>query len=772
MIQRKMSDLLDLFQDPPAEFRPQPVWSLNSVLTRERLTEMLQQFKEQGMGGVFILPRWGLVTPFLSERWFDMWGHALRECRRLGMGCQIYDEFVCPSGSAGGHTCAEAPHAAARILCARIHRSPTGNAGAAVAAFVVDKNLRRPRPATPRDFKAASSRSPVVTLSLSTLPSRPGHGGFPAPDLTRHDATAAFLKVGYEPYASRFAGEFGKTIRYAFTDEPQLPRSGDGFVWSELLSREFWKDHGYRFEQRLQEFCFGGAAAPAVRYDYFHTLNRLFCHNFGKQIYDWCDARGLFFTGHYMEHHWPNPLDTPSTMALLRWMHAPGNDYLAFQVFPDHLPSNRVYRFNMRELSSVANQLGRDKIMVESSGAGGYGISFALFKRAEDLLLAHGVNVMNPHLSHVSLAGMRQYEWPQTITDHSSWFPWYRHHADHVARVAAVLSQGRERNRVLLLQPTTTLWMRYTHPAFNPGHKAVNAELEAIAERHYEAFFALTDQQVDFDLGDETLLAELGRPRGKKLVVGQAAYDLVVLSDAMANWTGDTLRLMTRYLQAGGMIAQLGAAAPTHVDGRPSRAPARLKDRYAGQWKSATNVRAFAASVREQVAPRVTAADGGPLPEGLAWRRVEMNGGDTAWFFCNPWNRTMEMTVRLAGAQLVDLDTACGQIRQKPARREGPMLVAPLTLHPRGHALWISRARPDNGLPAARLPWEGEAVVLGQPRVTPARPNQLLVDYCDLDTGDVSLRQVSTAQADEAAETEMCSTPFGITELITLGYAR
>ena len=69
--------LRTLLANPPIEFRPQPVWSLNSVLTRERLTEMLQQFKEQGMGGVFVLPRWGLVQGFLTDEWFEMWGHVL-----------------------------------------------------------------------------------------------------------------------------------------------------------------------------------------------------------------------------------------------------------------------------------------------------------------------------------------------------------------------------------------------------------------------------------------------------------------------------------------------------------------------------------------------------------------------------------------------------------------------------------------------------------------------------------------------------------------------
>ncbi len=746
--------LRDLLASPPVEFRPQPVWSLNSILTRERLTEMLEQFKAQGMGGVFVLPRWGLVTGFLTDDWFEMWGHAVGECGRLGIGCQIYDEFVCPSGSAGGHTVAAVPHTAARFLEATVHTRPARPAGKTLAAFALDGQLRYRETiaaaALRETLARASARNPVMTLGLVTDSAHAGCGGLPRPDITRRDATAAFIAVGYEPYARRYAGQFGKTVRYVFTDEPSLPVSSRGLLWSELLSREFRKDHGYRLTDRLAEMCFGGEGAAAVRFDYFSTLNRLFCTNYARQLYEWCESHGLAFTGHYNEHEWLNPADTPDAMALLRWMHAPGNDYLAFQIFPDDLPANRLHRFNLRELASVANQLGRDKTMVESSGAGGYSISFPTFKACEDLLLAHGVNVMNPHLSHVSLAGMRQYEWPQTLSDHSSWFGWYRLHADHVARVAAVLSEGREVNRVLLLQPTTTLWMHYEHPAFHPGQGAVCDKLKAIGEGHFDAFFALADRQVDFDLGDEAILAELGKGRGRKLAVGGRAYELVVVPRVMENWTAPTLRLLGRYLQKGGRIVQLGDAPPTHVDGRPSTAPAELRRKHAGQWELAADAAELACRVAELVPPRLTARDGAPLPEGLAWRRAACPDGDALWFLCNPWNRTMAMDVRIPGRQLLGLDTASGAVRALPAERDGRFVVMPLTLGPRGHALWLARAKAAADVPSAAPPWHGTEVSLGKPTIAPMRPNQLLLDYCDIETADVRRKDTTTIRADDA----------------------
>jgi len=727
------------------------VWSLNSLLTRRRVTTMLEQFKEQGMGGVFVLPRWGLVTGFLTEEWFEMWGHALKECKRLGLGCQIYDEFLCPAGHAGGHVPAEAPHTAARFLRAVTHTQPQRPVHEGVAAvFAFDRDMSHPRRVTSEAIRNAGPDQPVVVFGFVEGPAEPGAGGFPYPDLTRHDAIATFLRVGYEPYAKRFGREFGKTVRYAFSDESCLPASRHGILWSELMSREFWKDHGYRLEDRLPEFCFGQGESTAVRFDYFSTLCRLYCTNFSRQIAEWCEAHGLLHTGHYYEEHWPNPIDTPSAMAQLRWMHAPGNDYLAFQYFPDNRPANRRHLYNLRELSSVANQLGRAKTMVEASGAGGYSISFATFKGSEDLLLAHGVNVMNPHLSHVSLAGMRQYEWPQTISDHSSWFPWYRLHADHVARVAAVLSEGREVNRVLLLQPTTTMWMRCSHHGYNPGQEWTSAELTALARMHDDVLFALADGQVDFDLGDEMIMAELGRAAGGRLTVGKRTYDLVVMSGAMQNLTESTLALLTRYLATGGRLLRCGSDTLTHVNGRENDAPKRLLAEHAGKCETLPDPVALAERVRQLVPPRVADRAAGKLPSGLLWRRAELAGGDAVWFFCNPWTEPLKTEVRIAGAQLVDLDTGSGEMHALPAEADSDTLVAPLTLHPRGHALWLSRRKADPRIAPRPAPFRAEAVALGELTVAPTHPNQLLIDYCDLESGDVHLEGTTTYLADEA----------------------
>jgi len=54
---------------PAAEYRPVPLWVWNDRMSIEVIKEQLTDFKDKGFGGVFVHPRPGLITPYLSEEW-------------------------------------------------------------------------------------------------------------------------------------------------------------------------------------------------------------------------------------------------------------------------------------------------------------------------------------------------------------------------------------------------------------------------------------------------------------------------------------------------------------------------------------------------------------------------------------------------------------------------------------------------------------------------------------------------------------------------------
>jgi hypothetical protein len=743
--------MADLFRTPPNVYRPVPQWSWNGELTEERITSQLEQFAAQGVGGLFAHARPGLITPYLSERWLDLWGHALREAERLGLSFHIYDEFCAPAGVAGGQVIAERPHLTQQELLLDISiGAETRTRGERLALFRLDPSTGQRIPLDTGQAHVASAGDPLLVLVVR--PVEPGGywGGFPGPDLCKRETTDTFLAVTHERYAARFGARFGQSIRFVFSDEPQV-LGGNGLPFSRDLLREFRRDHGYDLEAHLAALCFPQEGSPAVRYDYFWTLNRLFIAHFIKPMHDWCAAHGLLFTGHLMEHEWPSPRSQPDAMAAMRWMQAPGNDLLGFQFTATTPADNGIYLLNLKELSSLANQLGREWTLVETCGGAGYGAAFDVFKPLEDLVLAHGVNVIDPHLSHETLSGARKYDWPQTLSDHTPWWAHYRLQADHVARVNAALSQGRERNRVLLLHPTTSAWLHYTAPAFRLGEVDDQACLEQMRTSQIDLLLRLYGDQVDLDLGDEFVLQELGRAENARLLVGERSYEAVVLPPGMENWTLATCALLARYLEQGGRLLAL-RNAPSFVDGRPSDQPAALQQQYAGQWQQFPDSAALIAALRHKVPPRITSADGKALPASLCWRRVELADRRILYFFCNPWAEPLYTQVRLEGQAVEGWDTATGETEPVSVRVDEKGLVATLALSHGEHALWLCNpagvdvpTRHATAVDMTELALDVSLKLIGAER---QRPNLLMIDYCDLEAEGASHTDLGTLRAD------------------------
>ena len=187
---------------------------------------------------------------------------------------------------------------------------------------------------------------------------------------------------------------------------------------------------------------------------------------------------------------------------------------------------NALYLLILKEVSSVAAQLGRPRVLCETYGGGGYGWALQQFKPLSDWCLVHGINIIDPHLSYQTLIGHRKYDWPQTIDDHAPWWSCYHLQAMHDRRATFALLQGKERNRVLVLHPTASGWLHYVPDGFDVGanREAWKAHKAALRRGQCDVIQALTDNQVDYDLGDEWIMAEFGKVRAGALVVGEREY--------------------------------------------------------------------------------------------------------------------------------------------------------------------------------------------------------------------------------------------------------
>ena len=84
--QKKEGSLIDDFaslqrnlEDPPSEYRSAPLWDWNDKITEEGIDYQMKKFKEGGLGGVFVHPRPGLITEYISEDWHQLFDYTVKK---------------------------------------------------------------------------------------------------------------------------------------------------------------------------------------------------------------------------------------------------------------------------------------------------------------------------------------------------------------------------------------------------------------------------------------------------------------------------------------------------------------------------------------------------------------------------------------------------------------------------------------------------------------------------------------------------------------------
>lgn len=724
------------FGDPPAEYRTAPLWVWNDEMEPARLKEQLRQYKEQGMGGTFVHARPGLITEYLGDEWLDLWRLAVDESKRLGLLCNIYDENSWPSGFAGGRVPSRAPDTAAQYVQAELIEATKGTLVASansIAAFKLGRDERGQVTTATRipEPEYRSVRGPIVVFYLRRAVGTPWTGQFPYVDLTNPSTGPIFLDTTYEAYRKRFGDEFGKTIKWGFDDEPSIVpywmlAAGGASKFSLPLSyyilSEFHKRNGYDLRDAMPSLFWDVGNWQAVRFDYWQTLHDLWKENYFRAIYEWCDRNGLQFTGHLMEHTWPEPWQSPDDASLYSFFHMPGIDMIVGAQVGNKGKDPHML-FTIRQVSSVSHQLGR-RAFCETYGGFGWDSTFEFYKRLSDWLIVHGINFVDQHLSYTTIRGARKRDYPQSFSDISAWWPYYRLHADHTARLCYIMAQGIAPNRALVLEPTTSgfVWAR---------RGDATPELRQLKDTYDELNQFLADHQVDYDLGDEYMIEWFGGVSGKQLVIGKAAYDLVVWPQKMVNLRHQTLPVLQNYLEAGGAILALDEPA-TYVDGRPSDAVRRLQERFPNQWHHVTNHQELLAEIQRRLPPRVTFDK--DVPSGVAHRMEIMQDGRIFHLFTNSTFAPISVKARLEGAGLEAWDTVSGSFG--PVATQSPTagkVEFTLDLPPAGSHLYLVSNQPT--VASASSPRKAprlQTLTTSDWKVSPASPNVLVIDYCDL----------------------------------------
>lgn len=664
--------LYEIFKNPGMEWRGKPFWSWNGELREDEVRRQINVMKQMGLGGFFMHSRAGLITEYLGEEWFDLINAGADEGERIGMEAWLYDEDRWPSGSAGGMVTSDPRYRMKSLVITE--QSPDTFARDDSMRYVFLARLdgidlwRYTALEREADIKAAltafeketaSDPGTIRILSFSVVPDSPSsnYNGNTYIDTMSRAAVNRFIEMTHERYKARCGDRFGKSIKGIFTDEPHRGHAMDdctesngikrcSMCWTDDFFDEFESRYGYRADTILPELFYrpkGERFAPVKR-DWFDLADNLFLERFAMQIYDWCNANNIAFTGHVLHEDSLSNQSAPhgSLMRFYEYMDIPGVDVLT-----EH---NRCY-WIVKQLASVARQLGKKQMLSELYGCTGWQFDFKSHKAVGDWQALFGINLRCHHLSWYTMEGESKRDYPASILHQSPWYPYYNDIECYFARFGAFMAEGSPVCDVLVLNPIESIWAQtYIGWADWIYPKDDAADINRLEDNYERLFHMLTGNHIDFDYGEEQMMekyASVFRDKNGKalLKVGQMFYRVVVIS-GMETIRPTTLKLLTDFAEAGGKIIFAGEV-PVCVNACRDDAPAVFARKYGICVSFEEN--ALAAAVRESsFAPVFIASEDG-TPAGNVFIQMRDFGDSIGFVLLNTDrdNPTSDLTVSI-----------------------------------------------------------------------------------------------------------------------------
>ncbi|MEM4462234.1 MAG: glycosyl hydrolase [Candidatus Bathyarchaeia archaeon] len=724
----------DVFKNPPSEFRGVPFWSLNDRLYPVEIKRQIDLLWDAGYGGAFFHAREGLATPFLGREWFDAFEAAIEEAESKGMYIWIYDELWWPSGFAGGMVPAIDPgYRAKAILMIPGERAYDGSD--VIATFKC--RVRGGLPIEYERVKPGEESGDYVYLTFVRYTASTGETwfcGFSYVDLLDPNVVKKFIEIAYEPYAYRYSKNFGGVIPGIFTDETNfsasrpprvrlpavIPPRGPRFPvvalpWTDKLPVIFKEKYGYDILDRLPELFLDIGSYTETRYHFWKLVTSLFVESFSKQLYEWCEKHNLKFTGHYLAEDTLLSQITSigAAMPHYEYQHTPGIDHLGMQIWRSLLTAKQV--------ASVANQLGKNRVLCEAYGCLGNYPSFADRKWIGDWLYAMGVNLLNHHLVPYSMRGRRKRDYGLNIHWSQPWWRYNRVIEDYYARLSYILSRGYRPTKLLVIHPISGAWSLYS-----PLNNSKVVELDKVFEKLLRMLLSI---HMDFDLGDEILVEKYGRVADGKFYVGMIGYEAVLIPPS-PSLSSSIVRLLEEFVESGGLVLAV-SPTPYMVDGKPSETIGKLISRAKVLDRIDRNL--LEDSLKDL---RNVVIEGDPYGDVLSHLRID---GDSYILFIANSSRVREydLKIRVDGLYTVELwDPFTGSIEAYPVEYAEGKTLLKLNLPPIGSALFVLKPGSTGSINTMRrCKLVSEIPISGVWSVRRRNLNVLVLDYCRYSVG-------------------------------------
>ena len=512
-------------------YKSLPFWSWDDELDEKGLCEQIDWMYQMGIGGFFMHARGGLKTEYLGEKWFSCIKACGERAKELGMEAYAYDENGWPSGFVGGKLLADEENRDMYL---------THTTGAYDPAALVSYDLSGD--ALCRVTEGEDCLNVFAHVAASTA------------DILNGEVVDKFIAETHERYAAQ--DDYG--LKGFFTDEPQYYRAATPYT--RVLAPYFKEKYGEDLLDGLGLLFVKKAGYRTFRYRFWRSMQELMLENFAKKIYEWCDARGYKFTGHYIEEMSlaGQMLCCGGIMPFYEYEHIPGFDWLHRRI------KNEL---SAKQVASVAAQLGKKQVLTETFACCGWDVTPDELKWIAECQYVDGANLMCQHLLPFTAHGQRKRDYPAHFSSNNAWIEkGFLDFNNYFSVLGKLLADSTEQVNVAILHPIRSAYFDYNREDVGIyGEDPGAPEFEYIQQGFFGVIEQFSRNQVSHHYLDETLLAKYGDVDGASLVMGRCKYDYVVLPP-IYTMDKSTEALLRRYVEAGGKIL-VWDKAPTHLEG-------------------------------------------------------------------------------------------------------------------------------------------------------------------------------------------------------------
>lgn len=497
------------FSAPSSIFHPGFFWLLNVKLDRKQLCSQLDDMVAHGAKSVCIhaFPKGFRPTTmpsemepdYMTDGYMDVISDVLDHAEKLGMNVWLYDEGGWPSGGACGQVLAKDP------------------AGFAQRSIV------------PGEDGPVKKVAPYITT-----------GSAPYPSVIEKGTTETFIRLTHEKFREKVSRHFGKTLKFTFTDEPNMPSYYPGRVlcWAEDFAEYFQSKKHYDITPYLADLLSADELPPKlkkVRIDYCDVRADIFIERFLDPVRTWCRENKMLSGGHLNGEDEPNGNVTYGyghILRALRHLDLPGVDVIWRQLFPAEEiteESRAAYpescmkdggtwlnRPFPKYASSASHQIGAKYTLSESFAIYGESITPEQIKWLIDYQMVRGVNVFvfayysqdngkrrmgcgGPHFGYVD---------PR--------WNFSRPLFEYTARISSMLAEGKPAIETAVLYDIRSIW-------------AGGKDAEHAIKRHFQMSEALLKRHCDFDFVDDDQIAGAKISGDGRMHIGKMSYSTIVL---------------------------------------------------------------------------------------------------------------------------------------------------------------------------------------------------------------------------------------------------